>query len=161
MPIELTPADLQYLESLLNRKPRPTRRQRAKALWLLARGHSSVEVSQIVGISKGAVAAIERQFAARGIGAIEQQPPTSASPGRGTPGIEKTENVCGGSARIAGTRIPVWQLVAARDLGASEAQLLRDYPGLRAEDLVNAWSYARAHRGEIEAEIRENEVVAQ
>jgi uncharacterized protein (DUF433 family) len=73
-------------------------------------------------------------------------------------GIEKTEGVCGGSARIAGTRIPVWQLVAARDLGASEAQLLLDYPGLRAEDLVNAWSYARSHRDEIEAEIHENEV---
>ncbi len=37
--------------------------------------------------------------------------------------IEKTANVCGGSARVAGTRIPVWQLVAARDAGASEAQL--------------------------------------
>ena len=152
MPIELTPADLQYLESLLNRKPGPTRRQRAKALWLLARGHNPGEVSRIVGISKRAVAVIERQFAARGIGAIEQPPSTSA-----IPEIEKTENVCGGSARIAGTRIPVWQLVAARDLGASEAQLLLDYPSLRAEDLVNAWSYARAHREEIEAEIRENE----
>ena len=70
--------------------------------------------------------------------------------------IEKTEDVCG-SARIAGTRIPVWQLVAARVLGVSEAQLLIDYPTLLAEDLVNAWSYARAHREEILAEIRGNE----
>ena len=45
-----------------------------------------------------------------------------------------------------------------RDLRASEAQLLIDYPGLQAEDLANAWSYARAHQDEIEAEIRENEV---
>jgi uncharacterized protein (DUF433 family) len=72
-------------------------------------------------------------------------------------GIEKTDGVCGGSARIAGTRIPVWQLVAARDLGAREAQLLLDYPSLRAQDLVNAWSYAQFHRDEIEAAIRENE----
>jgi len=64
-------------------------------------------------------------------------------------GIEKTEGVCGGSVRIAGTRIPVWQLVAVRNLGVNEAQLLIDYPTLRAEDLVNAWSYAQAHRDEI------------
>jgi uncharacterized protein (DUF433 family) len=76
----------------------------------------------------------------------------------GIAGIEKTEGVCGGSARIFGTRIPVWLLVEARDLGAREAQLLMDYPGLQAEDLANAWSYARAHHDEIEAEIRENEV---
>jgi uncharacterized protein (DUF433 family) len=64
-------------------------------------------------------------------------------------GIERTEGVCGGSARVVGTRIPVWQLVAARNLGVSEAQLLIDYPALRAEDLVNAWSYARSHLEEI------------
>jgi uncharacterized protein (DUF433 family) len=75
-----------------------------------------------------------------------------------SPVIEKTKGVCVGAARIAGTRIPVWQLVESRDLGVSEAQLLLDYPGLRAEDLVNAWSYAKSHREEIEAEIHENEV---
>ena len=72
-------------------------------------------------------------------------------------GIEKTEGVCGGSARIARTRIPVWPLVAARDLGVSEAQLLIDDPMLGPEDLVNAWSDARAHCEEILAEIRGNE----
>ena len=39
----------------------------------------------------------------------------------------------------------------------SEDELLRSYPALRAEDLVNAWAYARSHRGEIEDAIRENE----
>ncbi len=73
-------------------------------------------------------------------------------------GIEKTAGVCGGSARIVGTRIPVWQLVEARELGVSEAQLLLDYPSLRAQDLVNAWTYAKVHRDEILAEIHENEV---
>ncbi len=29
----------------------------------------------------------------------------------------------------------------------TEAQLLLDYPSLRAQDLVNAWSYAKSHRG--------------
>jgi uncharacterized protein (DUF433 family) len=73
-------------------------------------------------------------------------------------GIEKTRAVCGGVARVAGTRISIWQLVEARALGASEAEILIDYPSLRAKDLVNAWSYAESHREEIEAQFHENEV---
>jgi len=84
--------------------------------------------------------------------------PKSTKGKRECSGIVKTHGVCGGSARISGSRIPVWQLIADRDLGVSESQLLLDYPSLRAEDLVNAWSYAKSHRDEIQAEIRENEV---
>ncbi len=73
------------------------------------------------------------------------------------PGIESTAGVCGGAARIVRTRIPVWVLEQARQLGTSEADLLRSYPTLRAEDLTNAWAYIRSHREEIETEIRENE----
>jgi uncharacterized protein (DUF433 family) len=51
----------------------------------------------------------------------------------------------------------VWILVQARTLGTSEADLLRAYPTLRAEDLANAWAYHRTHREEIEQQIRENE----
>ena len=72
-------------------------------------------------------------------------------------GIVSTAGVCGGEPRIAGTRIPVWTLEQARRLGASEADLLRDYPGLRAANLVNAWTYVVTHREELEAQIRENE----
>jgi uncharacterized protein (DUF433 family) len=74
-------------------------------------------------------------------------------------GIESTPGVCGGEPRIAGTRIPVWTLEQGRRLGASEAELLRDYPTLRAVDLVNAWTYVAVHRKEIEAQIRANEEV--
>jgi len=42
-------------------------------------------------------------------------------------------------------------------MGASEADLLRSYPTLWAEDLANAWAYYRAYRDEIEQQIRENE----
>jgi uncharacterized protein (DUF433 family) len=73
------------------------------------------------------------------------------------PGIDSTASVCGGEPRIVRTRIPVWVLVQARRLGATEADLLRNYPGLRAEELANAWGYARAHPDEIEQQIRENE----
>jgi uncharacterized protein (DUF433 family) len=73
------------------------------------------------------------------------------------PGVESTPGVCGGEACIIRTRIPVWVLENARRLGASEEELLRSYPTLRAEDLANAWAYARSHGSEIEENIRENE----
>jgi uncharacterized protein (DUF433 family) len=72
-------------------------------------------------------------------------------------GIEKTPGVCGGDACISGTRIPVWVLVNARNLGISEAQLLKDYPTLSATDLANAWVYATVYPEEITTAIRENE----
>ena len=73
------------------------------------------------------------------------------------PGIDSDPEICGGEARIVRTRIPVWLLVQARRLGTSEADLLRSYPTLRAEDLTNAWAYARAHAAEIDQQIAENE----
>ena len=72
-------------------------------------------------------------------------------------GIASNFNICGGSACIAGTRIPVWLLEQARRLGMSETDLLLAYPTLRNEDLANAWAYVNSHREEIEKEIRENE----
>jgi uncharacterized protein (DUF433 family) len=73
------------------------------------------------------------------------------------PGIEKISGVAGGEACIVRTRLPVWVLENYRRLGWNEAQLLENYPTLRAADLVNAWAYADAHREEIERAIRENE----
>ncbi|HWX43271.1 MAG TPA: DUF433 domain-containing protein [Blastocatellia bacterium] len=73
------------------------------------------------------------------------------------PGIESTPGVCGGEPRIVRTRVTVWVLEQARRLGASEAELLRIYPTLRSEDLVNAWAYVRSNKGEIDRQIQENE----
>ena len=73
------------------------------------------------------------------------------------PGIESTPGVSGGEPCIVRTRIPVWVLEQARRLGASEADLLRAYPSIRAEDLVNVWAYVRSHRDEIDRQIAENE----
>lgn len=73
------------------------------------------------------------------------------------PGIDSNPGVCGGEPCIVRTRIPVWVLERARRLGTSEADLLKSYPTLRAEDLANAWAYVRSHKEEIEREIRENE----
>jgi uncharacterized protein (DUF433 family) len=77
--------------------------------------------------------------------------------GDASPGIESRPGVCGGEPCIVRTRIPVWVLEQSRRLGISEADLLRSYPSLRAEDLANAWAYVRRHRDEIDRQIRENE----
>ncbi len=72
-------------------------------------------------------------------------------------GIEKTLGICGGDARIVGTRIPVWVLVQAQQLGSSEAEILQNYPTLTAATLSRAWAYAKANAQEIEQAIREND----
>jgi uncharacterized protein (DUF433 family) len=73
------------------------------------------------------------------------------------PGVESSPGVCGGEPCIVRTRIPVWVLERMRGLGVSEADILRCYPTLRAEDLANAWAWSRQHHAEIEQQIRENE----
>ncbi|PAX53868.1 DUF433 domain-containing protein [Brunnivagina elsteri] len=74
-------------------------------------------------------------------------------------GIEKTPGVCGGDACIVSTRIPIWSLVNNRDLGMSDAEILKAFPSLSAVDLANSWAYANAHKIEIEEAIRENDEV--
>jgi len=68
--------------------------------------------------------------------------------------IQKTSGVCGGNARIRDTRIPVWTLVSFRQQGASDEELLRNYPGLKQQDLEAAWSYYAQYPEEI------NQVIA-
>lgn len=65
--------------------------------------------------------------------------------------IAATPGICGGAARIAGTRIPVWSLEAARRAGVTPARLLDMYPSLSSEDLSAAFSYAEIHVAEIDA----------
>jgi uncharacterized protein (DUF433 family) len=71
--------------------------------------------------------------------------------------IVKTPGVCGGSARVIRTRIPVWLLEDYRRRGMSEAEMLRAYPTLRAVDLVEAWRYAETNAEEMDRDIREND----
>jgi uncharacterized protein (DUF433 family) len=72
-------------------------------------------------------------------------------------GINKTPNVVGGAARIRNTRIPVWSLVQARQMGASDLEILESYPDLTLADLINAWFYAETFPAEIDREIALNE----
>jgi len=51
----------------------------------------------------------------------------------------------------------VWTLERYRQLGWTEAQLLENFPTLRAVDLVGAWAYVGAYRDEVEQDIHSNE----
>jgi len=77
--------------------------------------------------------------------------------GNAFPGIERRPGVQGGEPCIVRTRIPVWLLAQMRQEGLTDADLLRNYPALRAEDLVNAWAYFDGHRDEVQQQIAENE----
>ncbi len=72
------------------------------------------------------------------------------------PGIDFQDRICGGSAHIIRTRIPVWLLETVRRDGRTDADFLPDYPSLTAEDLANAWNYARSHREDMDCEIAAN-----
>ena len=62
-----------------------------------------------------------------------------------------------GKPCIRGHRIPVWVLERYRQLGQSNADILRAYPSLTPADLKAAWEYVKAHANEIDRDIRENE----
>ncbi len=81
----------------------------------------------------------------------------SPTPRRGIPRYRDRSASERGEPRIVRTRIPVWVLEQARRLRTIEAEILRSYPSLRAEDLTNAWAYVRAHREEINKQIEESE----
>jgi len=72
------------------------------------------------------------------------------------PLIIRTSGVCGGDARITGTRFPVWMLVQSRDAGCTDAEFLENYPFLTQETLNAAWEYARTHEEEVYRQIKEN-----
>ncbi len=64
--------------------------------------------------------------------------------------------MCGGSACVIRTRIPVWTLVSFKKLGINDLTLLSSYPTLRQQDLNNAWAYYKAKKNEIDTDIQEN-----
>lgn len=74
-----------------------------------------------------------------------------------TEAIQKTPGVCGGNACIRSTRIPVWTLVSLRQQGATEQELLHNYPGLTLDDLTAVWGYYYNHKSEIDSTIIEIE----
>jgi uncharacterized protein (DUF433 family) len=162
MLLSLSQEDRKYLEEFTTRKMRPTNRQKAQALLGLALGETPERVSIRVGITQKDLSSLVHRFTEGGLKGVglgrSGHEGSGRSQARRYATIEKTPGVCGGAARVAGTRIPVWQLVEARNLGASEAQLLMDYPRLKAANLVDAWVYAEDHPDEIGTQIHRNRV---
>ena len=73
------------------------------------------------------------------------------------PGIESSQEICGGVPCIVRTRIPVYVLVQAKLSGLTDAEVLKCYPTLKAEYLTDAWAYYRTHQCEIIQQMADNE----
>ena len=58
------------------------------------------------------------------------------------PRITIDPNVCGGRPCIRGMRIRVSDILGMLATGASQAEILEDYPYLEAEDIAAALDYA-------------------
>jgi uncharacterized protein (DUF433 family) len=71
--------------------------------------------------------------------------------------VRKTPGICGGDACIGNSRIMVWLLVALKNDGVPDAELLKNYPTLGPSDLSGAWEYYRQHPEEIEQSIDAND----
>ncbi len=71
-------------------------------------------------------------------------------------GIEKTVDVCGGSARIKNTRIPVWSIVEAKKMNFGDDRILASYPAISLIDIENALVYYARNRKEVELDLVEN-----
>ena len=80
-------------------------------------------------------------------------------PDEDKPLIAKRAGLVGGRAAVAGTRIPVWQIIHARREGATAADLRRGH-GLSDAQIHQALAYAEAHPEEIERDIFDNEQAA-
>jgi len=71
--------------------------------------------------------------------------------------IIRTPGICGGSARVRDTRLPVWGIVKARRNGCTNEDILQMYPMLSPDDITAALEYAGNHSQEVDDEIAENE----
>jgi uncharacterized protein (DUF433 family) len=71
--------------------------------------------------------------------------------------VAKPVQIGAGEARIGDPQIAIWELVNAKELGCSDADLVQIYPQLTALDLVTAWEYAEANAAEISRTLQELE----
>ena len=76
------------------------------------------------------------------------------------PGIVFTEGVSGKRARMAGTGIEVWEVVATyRSVGEDFERLSKCYHWLTVQQLKSALGYYRVYTAEIDAIIADNEAL--
>jgi uncharacterized protein (DUF433 family) len=76
----------------------------------------------------------------------------------GHPYVVRTPGVCGGRARVGGTRIPVWQVVSSIVYGGlSPEELVEQYPHLKLAQVHDALSFYYDHRAEVERDRRDQD----
>jgi uncharacterized protein (DUF433 family) len=74
------------------------------------------------------------------------------------PYIVHSEGVCGGRARVDGTRIPVWQIVSSIvRSGSSPEEFVEAYPHVTLAQVHDALSFYYDHREELERDLRDQE----
>jgi uncharacterized protein (DUF433 family) len=71
--------------------------------------------------------------------------------------VVRTKGICGGRARIVGTRVPVWGIESKRRAGYTAAAIIKMHDGLTARHVQSAIAYAKTHQHEINSAIKENE----
>jgi uncharacterized protein (DUF433 family) len=76
------------------------------------------------------------------------------------PYVVQTKGVCGGRARIRGSRISVRTIAEYVRNGQSRSDILFLYPHIEPAAIDDAIGYYADHRQEIEAEIAENSLEA-
>ena len=74
--------------------------------------------------------------------------------------IEATPGICGGRARLAGTRIPVHRIARYHHLGYAPEEILGVLNSLSLSQIYAALAYALANPEEIQASLREEDEVA-
>ena len=77
--------------------------------------------------------------------------PTAHGPGAPVPRLVHRDGV----AYVEGCDVAIWQLEMSRRAGSAPAAMLKVFPALTPEGLDLAFAYARQHREEIDALIRE------
>ena len=83
---------------------------------------------------------------------------TEAIKMRHGPGIIFAEGVTGRRARVAGTGLEVWELIATyRSVNQSFKRLKKAYHWLTEQQLRAAVGYYKVYRGEIDLQIKQNE----
>jgi uncharacterized protein (DUF433 family) len=60
----------------------------------------------------------------------------------GHPRIDADPAICGGRPRVLGTRLRVLDVVGQFAAGATEAEILEDYPFITHEDVLACLAYA-------------------
>lgn len=68
--------------------------------------------------------------------------------------VAKQADICGGDARIVGTRVPIWAIIKYVQLGLSDEGIVENFPTLTKYDLEIARKYYKGHRAEIDQQIK-------